>query len=306
MKLLLNVLSLTLLVSAACSSGSAPGPGTDPKPPTALTFTTVDTLAGQAGVRGSADGKGSQATFNYPLGLAATQAVGAKNGEVLLYIAGLTENIRYAQVGHADNPVGTAIGKGESGSVDGGPGTAKVLSPQGIAVGYDADEAYAYWTEDASGVVRRPSAYPVSGSRKAVTVVGQAYKCGAADGPATSAGFNRPDGIVANRRTGEGFVADTSNFTLWRVFANTVSTIAGVAGQQGSMDGRLGAARFASPRGLAMDRAENLYVTECRHCPQSHAQGRGLDPGRQGGRGGEREWPGPEGPIRKTDGSCRG
>ena len=101
-------------------------------------------------MRGSTDGKGSQTTFNYPVGLAATGAAGAKNGETLLYIAGLTENIRYPQVGYAENPVGTAIGKGQSGSVDGDAVTAEVRAQQGIAVGFgdDAYKAYAYWTED--------------------------------------------------------------------------------------------------------------------------------------------------------------
>ena len=240
-----------------------PNPNPDPKP-TTVTFSTVDTIAGQPGVRGGIDGPGASATFNYPVGLAATGAAGGKNGEVLLYIAGLTENIRYAQVGYAGNPVGTAIGIGQSGSLDGDATTAKVRAPQGIAVGYDSDayEAYAYWTEDDSCVVRKLTRYPLNGNRKAVTVAGQAYKCGAADGPAASAKFNRPDGIVANTRTGEVFVADTANDTLRRIYGDSVSTIAGVAGQSGNTDGLGGAARFASPRGLSMDRAENLYVTD--------------------------------------------
>ena len=111
-------------------------------------------------------------------------------------------------------------------------------------------------------MVRKLTAYPLNGNRKAVTVAGQAYKCGAADGPAASAKFNRPDGIVANTRTGEVFVADTSNFTIRRIYGDTVTTIAGVAGQPGSVDGAGGAARFQAPGGLAMDRQENLYVTD--------------------------------------------
>ncbi|WP_240741567.1 hypothetical protein [Deinococcus sp. KSM4-11] len=167
---------LSLVMLTACGGGtSKPTPNPIPQPTPTLTFTTVDTIAGKVGVRGSQDGKGSDATFNYPVGLAATGAAGATNGEVLLYIAGLTENIRYAQVGYADNPVGTAIGIGQSGSVDGDGSTAKVRAPQGIAVGYDspAYEAYAYWTEDDSCVVRKLTSYPLNGNRKAVTVAGR-------------------------------------------------------------------------------------------------------------------------------------
>lgn len=256
-------LLVPLLLLAACG-GTPTTSAPDPDPPATLTFTAVDTLAGQVGVRGSADGDGSKATFNYPVGLAATGAAGAKNGETLLYIAGLTENIRYAQVGYSGNPVGTAIGKGLSGSKDGDGSTALVRAPQGVAVGYDsaAYEAFAYWTEDDSCVVRKLTAYPLNGNRKAVTVAGQAYKCGAADGAAATAKFNRPRGVVVNTRTGEVFVADTGNFTLRRLLGDSVTTLAGVAGQQGHADGAGGAARFRSPGGLAMDRAENLYVTD--------------------------------------------
>jgi NHL repeat len=248
---------------------SAPVTPTPPTPPPAtptIAFATVDTIAGQVNVRGSKDGKGSEATFNYPVGLAATKAAGATNNEVLLYIAGLTENIRYAQVGYADNPVGTAIGLGSSGTLDGDASTALVRAPQGIAVGYDNDayEAYAYWTEDEPCLVRKLTRYPLNGNRKAVTVAGVKGQCGAADGSALSAKFNRPHGIVANTRTGEVFVADTGNYTIRRIYGDSVSTIAGAATKFGSTDGTGAAARFTAPNGLAMDRAENLYVTDYR------------------------------------------
>ena len=111
-------------------------------------------------------------------------------------------------------------------------------------------------------MVRALTRYPLNGNRKAVTVAGKAYTCGSADGSAANARFNRPDGIVANTRTGEIFVADTSNSTLRRIYGDSVTTIAGAAGQQGGTDGTGAAARFTAPRGLAMDRAENLYVTD--------------------------------------------
>ncbi|WP_158531669.1 MULTISPECIES: alkaline phosphatase PhoX [unclassified Meiothermus] len=232
----------------------APGP----------TLSLVETVAGQAGVRGGADGPGSSATFNYPYGVAVTKDAGATGGEVIVYIVGLNEKIRYALVGYAGNPVGTAIGKGESGSVDGDANTALVRAPQGIAIGYDspAYEAYAYWTEDDSCVVRKLTAYPLNGNRKAVTVAGKAYTCGAADGSAAAARFNRPTGIVANTRTGEVFVADTSNYTIRRIYGDSVSTFAGLAGQPGTADGPGASARFLRPSGIALNRQEELLVAD--------------------------------------------
>lgn len=227
-------------------------------------FKVVETIAGQTGVRGSADGPGAQATFNYPVGVAATKAAGSSGNETIVYIAALNEKIRYAQVGYAGNPVGSAIGKGSSGSVDGDANTALVRAPEGIAIGYSdsAYQAFAYWTEDDSCVVRKLTEYPLNGNRKALTIAGKAYECGAADGAGAAARFNRPRGIVHNTRTGETFVADTSNHTIRRIYADSVSTIAGLAGQSGSSDGSGAGARFSAPKGLVMDRQENLYVTE--------------------------------------------
>jgi hypothetical protein len=243
---------------------ASPPPSVAPPPPPTVAFSAVDTLAGQYRVRGGQDGKGSDATFNYPVGLAATGAAGASNGETLLYIAALNEAIRYEQVGYADNPVGTAIGGGSSGSVDGDAQTALVRAPQGIAVGYDSDayEAYAYWTEDDSCVVRKLTRYPLNGNRQAMTIAGKAYECGTGDGPATSARFNRPKGILANRRTGEVFVVDSASFTLRRIYGQTVTTVAGAAGQSGSTDGAGASARFRYPQYIAMDKQENLYLTD--------------------------------------------
>ncbi|WP_084640360.1 alkaline phosphatase PhoX [Meiothermus rufus] len=244
----------SLSASASITINPAPGPA----------FSVVETIAGQTGVRGGADGPGASATFNYPYGVAVTKAAGATGNEVIVYIAGLNDSIRYAQVGYAGNPVGTAIGKGTSGSVDGDANTALVRAPKGIAIGYDspAYEAYAYWTEDDSCVVRKLTAYPLNGNRKAVTVAGKAYTCGAADGTGAAARFNRPRGVVVNTRTGEVFVADTSNYTIRRIYGDSVSTIAGLAGQPGSADGPGATARFSNPTGLALNRQGDLLVAD--------------------------------------------
>jgi hypothetical protein len=236
-------------------------------------FTVVETIAGQTGQRGSTDGNSNVATFNYPYGVAATKPNGAPGNEVLLYIAGLTENIRIQQVGYAGNPVSTAIGLGASGTLDGGAATALVHAPYGITIGYDSDAygAYAYWTEPRAGagysgsVIRKLTAYPLNGNRTAVTVAGSPTQQGAVDGSGIASRFNMPRGVLLNRRTGDLFISDTQNFTIRRYRATAegaIDTIAGLAGVQASVDGTGAGARFLSPSGMAMDRAENLYITD--------------------------------------------
>jgi hypothetical protein len=58
-------------------------------------------------------------------------------------------------------------------------------------------------------------------------------------------------------------VADTGNHTIRRVTpAGVVTTVAGLAGNQGSADGSGGEARFTSPRGLAVSGAGSVYVAD--------------------------------------------
>jgi hypothetical protein len=261
---------------SACGGGGGGGQTALPPPPpgpTGPVFTIVETIAGQAGVRGSIDGNGDVATFNYPTGVAATKAAGATGNEVILYIAGLTENIRYQQVGYNGNPVGTAIGTGSSGTLDGGPATALVRSPTGITIGYDSAgyDAYAYWSEPDAGlgsvgsVIRKLTHYPLDGNRTAVTVAGSATEQGSADGSGAGARFKRPRGVLLNRRTGDLFIADSANYTIRRYRATpggSVDTVAGLAGAQGTTDGAGASAKFMDPGAIAMDSAENLYIAD--------------------------------------------
>jgi ribosomal protein S11 len=85
---------------------------------------------------------------------------------------------------------------------------------------------------------------------------------GTADGAGAAARFSLPQGVAADG-AGNVYVADSQNDTIRRITpGGLVTTIAGLAGHRGAADGAGAAARFASPRGLAVDGWGNLYVAD--------------------------------------------
>jgi hypothetical protein len=95
------------------------------------------------------------------------------------------------------------------------------------------------------------------------TLAGLAGQAGSADGTGSAAGFNRPY-AVATGRGGYVYVADAYNNTIRQVTTpeGVVTTVAGLAGVVGSADGVGTDARFNYPEALAMDAANNLYITD--------------------------------------------
>jgi streptogramin lyase len=68
---------------------------------------------------------------------------------------------------------------------------------------------------------------------------------------------------VAVDAAGNVYVADTGNNTIRKITPEAaVTTLAGRAGQQGSMDGRGSAAQFLAPTGVAVDSAGIAYVAD--------------------------------------------
>jgi serine/threonine protein kinase len=85
---------------------------------------------------------------------------------------------------------------------------------------------------------------------------------GSADGAAADARFQSPGGITVDS-LGNVYVADTGNDTIRKIARDgSVSTLAGLAGKTGSLDGSGSDARFLAPLGIAVDRAGNVYVAE--------------------------------------------
>jgi hypothetical protein len=85
---------------------------------------------------------------------------------------------------------------------------------------------------------------------------------GSSDGTGSAAQFSEPEGVAVDS-VGNVYVADTDNNTIRKVTpAGVVTTLAGLAGSIGSVDGTGSAARFFLPWGVALDSAGNVYVAD--------------------------------------------
>jgi sugar lactone lactonase YvrE len=218
----------------------------------------VRTLAGLAGSYGGADGTGSAARFNYPSGLAVDSA-----GNV--YVADTSsDTIRKVTAGGV---VTTLAGlAGSNGSSDGTGNAARFRNPSGVAVDgagnvYVADRD----NETIRKVTPGGVVTTLAGNAAIVNQWGSPIG-GYADGTGSAARFNWPSGVAVDS-AGNVYVADTGSFTIRKVApGGVVTTLAGLAGSQGSADGTGSAAQFNGPHGVAVDSATNLYVADTYNC----------------------------------------
>jgi uncharacterized delta-60 repeat protein len=108
----------------------------------------------------------------------------------------------------------------------------------------------------ASATLIIPSGYMFS------TYAGAAGVSGSTDGARTNARFSAPIGVAVDG-TGNLLVADVGNHTLRRITpTGDVSTLAGLAGTSGYVDGTGAAVRFDTLNDIAPDRAGNAFLSE--------------------------------------------
>ncbi len=216
---------------------------------TVIATGAVTTIAGTAGVQGSADGTGAAATFNRPQGIAGD---GAGN----LYVADYGNNtIRKLVI--ATGAVTTLAGTAGMRGFDDGTGAAARLDhPQGL-LSDGSGSLYVADTENST--IRRI----VIATGAVTTIAGTANNTDITDGTGAAARFYYPAGI-ARDGAGNLYVADEGSSIIRRIAiaSSAVTTVAGTGVMQGTSDGTAGAARFRFPRGVASDGAGNLYVTD--------------------------------------------
>jgi len=206
----------------------------------------VTTLAGTAGTSGHANATGKGATFYTPRGLALD---GAQN----LYVADASNNL--IRVISPLTVVGNCAGVAGAPGWTEGTGTAvRFNQPSGLAV---TVAGTTFVADTGNHVIRQLTAAGVSS-----TLAGTGQVAGSLDGTGTGAGFNGPTDLAMDG-TGNLYVVDAGNQTIRKVTpAGVVTTLAGVAGSAGDLDGNANTALFNGPTALALDQYGNVYVAD--------------------------------------------
>jgi len=233
-----------------------PDAGTIRKMAPSATGWAVTTIAGTAGVTGTADGPGNKALFNSP-----GDVIADSKGN--LYVADLKNQTIRKMTPSGTNWVATTLAgiPGVSGTADGTGQEAQFNAPGALAM--DGDDTI-YMSDIANLTVRKLT---LSGTGCTVaTIAGRAGQSGSTDGSGSEARFAQPEGVVVDGH-GNVYVVDSWNFTVRKLTFSgttwTVTTIAGSPLQAGSADGPGRIARFNSPAGLALDGNGTLYVSDC-------------------------------------------
>ncbi|HSU54636.1 MAG TPA: hypothetical protein VLT36_11310 [Candidatus Dormibacteraeota bacterium] len=219
----------------------------------------VTTIAGMTngtgGVASSADGTNNSAGFNDPYDL--TLDAGGS-----VYVADTGNNsIRKITRFGTDWAVTTIAGQTLPGSADGTNTSARFNGPAAIAV----DSATNLYVADfGNNTIRKIS--PVGTNWVTTTIAGMTNAPpGSTDGTNSAARFNQPFGIAASP-FGYLYVTDSGNNTIRKLYQQAanwvVTTVAGLAGPAGAVDGTGSAARFSAPQGIDIDSSGNLYVAD--------------------------------------------
>ena len=214
----------------------------------------VTTIAGQAGVYGSADGTGSNATFNswspnFPAAITADS-----HGN--LYVTDEANSI-IRKIDTNANVTTIAGHVGVYGSIDGPHTNANWFDPKAIAL--DA-QGNIFVADNGNKTI-----WEIATNDLVIPIAGQAGVLGNADGQGTNAAFSYPRGITVDGQ-GNLYVAD--NNTIRRIDSNAnVITLAGEPAVSGSTDGQGTNATFnffnlTFPVGITVDAQGNVYVAD--------------------------------------------
>lgn len=206
----------------------------------------IRTLAGN-GMAGATNGFGSHARFDYPTAVAVDN-----DGNAYVVDTGNSIVRKITFDGFTSTLAGIA---GSNGSADGNNLTALFYGPQGIAIG---SPGQIFVADSANSTIRK-----ISAEGTVSTIAGLAGVTNSFDGQSSAAQFFHPEALAADSG-GNLYIADTWNHTIRKLTPDgTVTTIAGLAGHSGSLDGAGNKARFNRPSAVVVDSATNVLVADC-------------------------------------------
>jgi len=208
---------------------------------------TASSIAGSAGVSGSADGVGAAALFQYPSAL----VVDSSN---TLYVSDTNNHIirKITSNGTVTTIAGTA---GTSGTTDGIGAAARFNRPGGLVL--DSTNNILYVIDVVNLTIRKI----ILSTNTVSTFAGAAGTSGTTDGIGAAARFNSPLSITRDN-SDNIFVSD--NAMIRKITpTGAVTTLAGAAGVLGIVNGTGPAARFKIITALAVDLVtNNMYAVD--------------------------------------------
>jgi hypothetical protein len=203
----------------------------------------VTTLAGTAGVVGSADGAANIARFNNPYGLAVDG-----NGNVYVADSGNGIIREISPAGVTTTIAGTAK---VYGSANGTGAAAEFNVPLAVAVDGSGN---VYVSDYSNSNVRK-----ITSSGVVTSLAGNTGITGYADGTGAGAEFNSPFGIGVDG-SGNVYVADSGNNEIRKITSS--GTVTTLAGSRPNTNGTGAAAGFNLTTGVAVDASGNVYVAD--------------------------------------------
>jgi sugar lactone lactonase YvrE len=193
---------------------------------------------------------GTTATFNIPYGLAIDATGNVYVGDSYNHLIR-----KISPTGVVSTLAGTA---GMPGGVDGSGQTARFYYPRGVAVD---TSGHVYVADYYNHSIRKITPAGV------VSTLAGTGAPGTLNGTGKTAQFNYPSDVAIDTN-GNLYVADTHNHLTRQITPlGVVTTLAGVGGTSGYVEGTAATAQFHSPYGVAVDPSGHVYVADQgNHC----------------------------------------
>jgi sugar lactone lactonase YvrE len=200
---------------------------------------------------------GANSPAETPLGFWVSGLALAPSGG--LYVSSLKQDLIFAITpdGVVSQLAGKFINRLDGASTDGLGSAARFNQPGGITTDRAGN---IYVADTGNNAIRK-----ITSGAMVSTMAGLGWdaQIGNLDGTGSDARFGGSPLAIAVAPSGDVFVADFGNYTIRKFTpAGVVTTVAGLAGAAGHVDGQGPVARFDTMFGLTIDNAGNLYVPE--------------------------------------------